>query len=254
MNPDQLAAYREKRAAYRVKNAAAIEAYRLAYAVSKKTEKAAYMKKWRSENKESVSAYNQAYMTEYLAKNKDKLSEQQKAYYQKNKAEKIAKARAHAIANPESTAKIKAAWREKNIDRIKVEVKAKYHANKEASIAKSLAWQRANKDKRKISCAKYSAANPDQARATKARRKARQNEAGGAISKADIKSLLVSQKWLCVACRTKLDKSYEADHIVPLARGGSSDKSNMQILCMPCNRSKGAKDPIAFMQGRGFLL
>jgi|GEM_PF-3914025 len=30
-----------------------------------------------------------------------------------------------------------------------------------------------------------------------------------------------------------------ADHIVPLARGGSNHRSNFQCLCEPCNQAKG---------------
>jgi hypothetical protein len=33
----------------------------------------------------------------------------------------------------------------------------------------------------------------------------------------------------------------EIDHIKPLARGGSNDLDNLQILCGPCNRRKWAK-------------
>lgn len=33
------------------------------------------------------------------------------------------------------------------------------------------------------------------------------------------------------------------DHIVPLARGGSNELDNLQILCWHCNTSKGAKCP-----------
>ena len=32
----------------------------------------------------------------------------------------------------------------------------------------------------------------------------------------------------------------EVDHVVPLARGGSNDLANLQVLCRTCNRSKGA--------------
>jgi 5-methylcytosine-specific restriction protein A len=31
------------------------------------------------------------------------------------------------------------------------------------------------------------------------------------------------------------------DHIVPLAKGGSSDPSNLQVLCQRCNLEKGAR-------------
>jgi len=33
----------------------------------------------------------------------------------------------------------------------------------------------------------------------------------------------------------------EFDHIVPLAAGGPNVADNLQLLCRPCNRSKGAK-------------
>lgn len=47
---------------------------------------------------------------------------------------------------------------------------------------------------------------------------------------------------------------YHVDHIVPLIAGGSNDRSNLQILCQPCNNSKSSKDQIEFMQSRGMLL
>ena len=34
-------------------------------------------------------------------------------------------------------------------------------------------------------------------------------------------------------------KDMEADHIVPYSKGGRTTYSNLQILCRPCNRSKG---------------
>lgn len=33
-----------------------------------------------------------------------------------------------------------------------------------------------------------------------------------------------------------------------------NDVSNLQATCPPRNQSKGAKDPVQFMQSRGFLL
>lgn len=35
----------------------------------------------------------------------------------------------------------------------------------------------------------------------------------------------------------------ECDHIIPLARGGKTEMSNLQTLCTKCNRKKGTKVP-----------
>jgi 5-methylcytosine-specific restriction endonuclease McrA len=32
------------------------------------------------------------------------------------------------------------------------------------------------------------------------------------------------------------------DHVVPRARGGSSERSNLRVLCTTCNTRKGTKD------------
>jgi 5-methylcytosine-specific restriction endonuclease McrA len=40
------------------------------------------------------------------------------------------------------------------------------------------------------------------------------------------------------------------DHIVPIVRGGTSDRTNLQPLCDPCNRAKGRKTMSEFMSGR----
>jgi hypothetical protein len=42
----------------------------------------------------------------------------------------------------------------------------------------------------------------------------------------------------CVQCGS--NERLEFDHIVPLAKGGSNTERNIQLLCEPCNRAKGA--------------
>lgn len=43
----------------------------------------------------------------------------------------------------------------------------------------------------------------------------------------------------CVYCGATENLSH--DHIVATSEGGKSEMSNLQILCMPCNRKKGGK-------------
>lgn len=51
---------------------------------------------------------------------------------------------------------------------------------------------------------------------------------------------------LCEACRAATPPRTRigeiADHIRPLAKGGTSDRSNYQWLCRPCAAAKDAKD------------
>jgi hypothetical protein len=45
-------------------------------------------------------------------------------------------------------------------------------------------------------------------------------------------------KGQCVKCSSR--EKLEFDHIIPVIAGGSNTERNIQLLCEPCNRSKGA--------------
>lgn len=51
--------------------------------------------------------------------------------------------------------------------------------------------------------------------------------------------------YTCCLCGNSIHKEpnllLEVDHIIPIAKGGLTEESNLQTLCWKCNRSKGAK-------------
>lgn len=55
--------------------------------------------------------------------------------------------------------------------------------------------------------------------------------------------LLAASEGCCRACGVELRLGFDADHIIPFARGGATDVVNGQALCPSCNRAKGAKTP-----------
>lgn len=134
---------------------------------------------------------------------------------------------------------------------------AKQHAEKARKKAKE--WREANPDRARENIEAWRKANLEKVRESRFmqnhRRRARESAAFGMFERADLAKILKEQGFLCAYCRASLRKGKKhLDHIVPLFRGGSCDRKNLQYLCVPCNLSKGHKDPIDFARSRGLLL
>ena len=86
------------------------------------------------------------------------------------------------------------------------------------------------------------------------RRRARRRSAPGSFTAAQIDALYLAQRGRCACCRVKLNGVFHRDHRVALANGGTNDIGNIELLCGPCNLSKGAKDEIAWAAENGRLL
>lgn len=156
--------------------------------------------------------------------------------------------------------------------RYKEQRAAYYQDNSRTIIDRITAWKAANPDKVKEFAGKYREkhnlelrrknveyrqSNPTDPKTRvirEARRRTRKLECGGSFTKTDIEKLLHSQMGKCVYCKISIATKYSVDHIIPLALKGTSNPSNLQLLCRPCNSSKGGRDPIVFARKRGFLL
>lgn len=178
------------------------------------------MREYNSNNPDKKKASNAKYYTSHIGK----IQECQKEYYQKNKERQL---------------ESRAAWRLSNKDKMKAYSASHYEKNTEKMKARANAWN---------------ALHPEVVAAKSRNYRAKKKAAYGTHTVADIKQLFSLQGGKCPCCKKSIKGGYDVDHIIPLSHGGGNDKSNLQLLCVFCNRSKGAKNSITFMQQRGFLL
>lgn len=130
-------------------------------------------------------------------------------------------------------------WQKRNLERTR---EAGRNSDRRRSVKKSEYMKEWRKENREIVAA-YSR-----------NRRALVKSCEGFHTADDIQWLLTTQRYKCAVCRQDIKHKYHVDHIEPLAKGGSNDKTNLQVLCPTCNNQKHAADPIDFMQRKGFLI
>ncbi|WP_424139356.1 HNH endonuclease [Roseomonas chloroacetimidivorans] len=156
-------------------------------------------------------------------------------------------------------------YRKANRERLALVGKAWREANKPKWLAQQATWRKANPDrvraymqkrahKVRVYFVRWYAENADKAKANARNYQTRQRGAIGRFTVGNVRAIRAAQRGRCGVCRRQLRGRGQIDHITPLARGGSNEPRNLQLLCRPCNSNKRAKDPISFMQELGFLL
>lgn len=173
--------------------------------------------------------------SEYYSDNKEKVSIANKKYREKNKDRKKKSDADYAKKNSEKVALIKAKWAKNNREKCKK-------------------WSKNNPEKSSAFIAQWKKDNKDKVRAYGDRRRAKKNETSGEYSSDDIHEIKKLQKYKCAYCPKSIRKKYHVDHIIPLAKGGSNYRKNIQVTCPKCNLKKNSKDPIDYAQQIGKLL
>lgn len=98
--------------------------------------------------------------------------------------------------------------------------------------------------------ARHALANPDQKAEAARRRSERAGPARPQEMAAHAARLREPLGDACRYCGEALHGGGEVDHLTPVARGGTSQISNLTLACPPCNRAKLAKTLEEFMEWR----
>ncbi len=248
LNPDGYAAIARR---YYAKNAEKIRQHardyykanrekRLEAAKIYTLENADKRKAWREQKLIEDPEYDRRKAREWRAKNLEKAKEMGRKSAIRNRENRLKQTAAWREANPEHVKAYQVAYDKKRSEEKSADQRAKYAANPEAARKARRDWCKANPEQ--------AARN---ARAGKARRRARKLEAGGSHTQAETDALFFTQGARCANpyCCVEIDiRTAHLDHIYPLApraggKQGSNVIANLEWLCQPCNQRKTNLDP-----------
>lgn len=130
-------------------------------------------------------------------------------------------------------------WRLDNPEKRRENNRVWYRNNPEKTLANVLRWQESNPDKKRSIDRDWKKNNPEKVAAKRHRHQTRKTQAGGSYTAAEWKTLVKQYGGRCACCGKKTKLTF--DHVIPVSKGGTSDISNGQPLCISCNSRKGDK-------------
>lgn len=143
-------------------------------------------------------------------------------------------------ANPDKRAAITRKWQTENPEKVAAFNRKWAAENPEKVSTRGRKWAAENPEKRAASSQKWKQSHPEVVNATSHRHRTRKTEADGSYTAAEWKALVEHYGGKCLCCgRDNIKLS--ADHVIPVAKGGSSNIDNIQPLCKSCNSRKGDK-------------
>jgi len=193
-----------------------ISKYRKQYHVDHKKEANQQSIQYYYDNKGVLSEKNRQYSEQYYADNRETVLTRQRKRYSDNRARVLKRRRKIIADNKERYASYRRRYQANNKKAVTLS-QQKYHQSEKGRLS---------------------------LRARSANRRAYKINAIGSYTAKELQEQLVRQKHKCYYCHKQLGserRSYHADHIVPLSRGGTNYIDNIVLACSACNFSKKDK-------------
>lgn len=162
------------------------------------------------------------------------------------------------LSNKEKRLSQSSKWKAENKDKVKANKLKWISAHRKEEAERVSKWRENNKETAQAGIKRWREENPDRLREMKRlsahTRRARKKDVGGKLSTGITEKLFKLQRGRCACCKRSLGKNFQLDHKIPIVLGGANEDWNIQLLRKQCNNKKNSKDPIDFMQSKGYLL
>jgi 5-methylcytosine-specific restriction endonuclease McrA len=185
-----------------------------------------------------------------LGRCRDCRNADRRAKYPQERGRVLAANKARYEANREARIAAAVAWKAANPGKVKRYNRTSYERHREWIREYDRQWYLENRERVLEACRQWRRANPELAIQRSQRRRALIAET--TLGEVDLVALWDEQGGTCALCAEHIDAdlgypdpmSKSIDHIVPLAKGGTHEQSNLQWTHLVCNLRKGAR-PIA---------
>lgn len=192
------------------------------------------------EQRERRNAYQRA----WCENNRERVREKTRKWNKKNREKQAECLRAWRKNNPDRVKSTAAAWREKNREKLALRQREWVKKNKDKARASTRAYRDKNPEKVSEKNRRWRKNNPEKARfnwAThKFKRRSLMKNAVCDFTAAQWREIQERQHHKCAACGAQ--EPLTIDHIVAVTKGGAHTASNIQGLCMSCNKRKNNKE------------
>ena len=131
-------------------------------------------------------------------------------------------------------------YRDANPDKVRASARRWAADNREAVRTYGKGYREVHADKRAANQRAWRAANPGKVHAYRSTRRS-----GDTFTEAEWQDLLERCGHVCAYCAGP--GPLEADHVVPVSKGGTNHIENMLPACRRCNASKGAKPLLVWL-------